>query len=50
MLGYIPNGETIFDRIEELTEYISNFPESPLTPIFKKEIAELETIRKEFAL
>jgi hypothetical protein len=46
--GELPNGERIFNRIEELTEYINNFPNSKLTPIFKKEVEYLETLRKDF--
>ncbi len=38
------NEEKIFDRIEELTEYIQNFPDSILTPIFQKEIEYLKTV------
>lgn len=48
--GQLPNGERVFDRIEQLTEYITNFPDSKLTPIFKKEIEMLEKTRKEFNL
>lgn len=48
--GDLPSGEAIYDRIEQLTEYITNFPESKLTPIFKKEIEHLETLRKDFGL
>lgn len=50
MIFDLPDGERVFDRIEQLTEYINNFPESKLTPIFKKEIEYLETIRKDFGL
>ncbi len=38
------NGEKILDRIEELEEYIQNFPESKLTPIFQKEIDFLNSL------
>lgn len=38
------NEERILDRIEELDEYIANFPESKLVPIMQNEIAYLKTL------
>ena len=38
----IPSGAYALDRIEELTAFLDNFPNSALAPIFKKEIAYLE--------
>lgn len=49
-IDHIPNGETVCNRIDKLTEYISNFPESKLTPIFKQEIEYLETLKKEYGV
>jgi hypothetical protein len=46
----LPNAEIVYNRLEELYEFIENFPESKLTPIFKKEIEYLETLRKDFGL
>lgn len=40
------NEERVLDRIEELEEFINNFPESALTPIFKSEIEYLELLLK----
>lgn len=36
------NIETALNRLDELCEFISNFPNSKLVPILKKEIAYLE--------
>lgn len=38
------NSEKVFDRVEELQEYICNFPDSVLVPIFEKEIEYLQNI------
>ena len=46
----LPNAKIVYNRIEELSEYITNFPESKLTPIFKKELEYLETLRKDYNL
>jgi hypothetical protein len=37
----IPCPERALDRIEELEEAVNNFPESPLRPIWEKEIESL---------
>ena len=39
----IPSGEYALSRIEELEAFIESFPDSALTPIFKKEISYLES-------
>jgi len=38
----ILNEERTIDQIEELEEYIANFPDSALVPVFRSTIAELE--------
>lgn len=38
------NGEKILERIEELEEYIYNFPDSKLAPIHQKEIDFLNSL------
>lgn len=38
------NEERILNRIEELEEYIQNFPDSVLVPIHQKEIDYLEAL------
>lgn len=38
------NEEKILDRIEELEEYIQNFPDSVLAPIMQKEIDLLKSL------
>lgn len=38
------NEEKILDRIEELDEYMQNFPDSILTPIMQKEIDYLNSL------
>lgn len=40
------NGEKILDRIEELYEYLQNFPNSALAPILQKELDHLNSILK----
>ena len=39
------NEEKILDRIEELEEYIQNFPDSKLAPIMQEEIDYLNSLR-----
>ena len=39
-------GLYVLDRIDELQEYITNFPDSRLVPVFQKEIDELEALAK----
>lgn len=34
--------ERALDRIDELTTYIEHFPESPLVPVFRREVEALE--------
>lgn len=34
--------EKSLDRIDELIAYIENFPDSPLAPVFQREIEALE--------
>lgn len=36
--------EYTYERIEELREYISNFPDSSLVPVFENEIKRLESL------
>lgn len=38
------NEEKILNRIEELDEYIQNFPDSKLAPICQKEINYLNSL------
>ena len=38
------NEEKILDRIEELEEYIQNFPNSKLAPIMQNEIDYLNSL------
>lgn len=38
----IPNEEKALDRLEELHEYLRNFPESRLTPVIRRAVADLE--------
>lgn len=38
------NEEKILDRLEELNEYIQNFPDSVLTPIMQKEADYLKSL------
>ena len=38
------NEEKIFDRISELEEFIRNFPDSPLCPVFQKELDYLTSL------
>ena len=40
----IPNEEAITRRIEELEEFIENFPESKLAPIHCEEIDRLRSL------
>ena len=40
----IPNPERIMDRMEELQESISNFPDSPLLNCWKNELHKLQEI------
>lgn len=40
----IPNGEQVLDRLEELYQYLENFPESKLAPVIREEIAILEAL------
>ena len=43
MVWNIPS-EKMYARIEELKEYIQNFPDSKLAPIMQKEIEFLENL------
>lgn len=36
------NLEKAYDRLEELYRFLNHFPDSPLAPIFRNEIAFLE--------
>lgn len=38
------NEERILDRLEELNEFIENFPDSELTPIARKEAEYLKSL------
>lgn len=40
----IPNGEQVLERLEELYQYLENFPESQLAPAIREEIAILEAL------
>lgn len=40
------NGEKMLDRIEELYEYLENFPDSKLAPIVQNEIDLLNSLLK----
>jgi len=37
----LPSESAVIDRIAELQEFIKNFPESRLVPVFENAIAEL---------
>ena len=37
----LPSESAVLDRIAELQEFINNFPESKLVPVFENAIAEL---------
>lgn len=41
----LPSLQTL-ERIEELQEYIRNFPESKLVPCCRRELEELEALAK----
>lgn len=38
----IPSGLTILDRLEELLEMIDCCPDSPLVPLWQREVKELD--------
>lgn len=40
----IPNGEQVLERLEELYQYLENFPESRIAPAIQEEIAILEAL------
>lgn len=40
----IPNIERVVDRLEEIDEYLQNFPGSALAPILKNESDELNQL------
>ena len=40
----IPGGLSALDRLEELYQYLENFPESKLAPAIREEIARLEEL------
>lgn len=42
--NYVLNEERIFDRLEELQEYLENFPESKLTHAVENEIKYLQSL------
>lgn len=43
MIGWV-NVENCIDRLEELREFLRNFPDSKLVPAVKSEIAFLEKL------
>lgn len=46
----IPNESAIYDRIEELTACIQNFPESKLVPVWQNAINHLNKTLTEWSL
>lgn len=46
----IPNAEKILKRIDDLTEYINNFPDTPLAVIFQNELEYLETLKERYGI
>ena len=46
--GSLPNEERIIERIAELNEYLSNFPDGLLADFARNEIAQLEKVQEEY--
>lgn len=45
----IPNVDATYKRIDDLTAYIENFPESPLCECFQNEIGKLKKWLEEWS-
>lgn len=47
-MGSLPNEERLDERIEELNEYLSNFPDGIIADFARKELAQLEKMQEEW--
>lgn len=50
MLGHNIPGTHTLERVDELQEFVNNFPESKLTPIFQREIDELWMLLEQYGI
>ena len=47
-LGYIPDEERLTDRMEQLREYLDNFPDGPGAAAARNELQRLENIQEQW--
>ena len=47
-LGYIPNEERLIDRMEQLREYLHDFPDGLTADAARSELANLEQLHEEW--
>ncbi len=49
-LGYIPNEERLIERMEQLREYLYNFPDGLIADAARNELTSLEQLHKDWFL
>lgn len=47
-LGYVPNEERLIDRMEQLREYLHDFPDGLTADAARSELANLEQLHEEW--